>query len=102
MHCALVAASAAAALALPATAAAERAYNVLPAGQYGGLPLTPNSTDQLSLYDALTPLGSNVGASDLTRYFKPENLQPVGAARVEATPRAGVTIRRDSYGVPHI
>ena len=68
-----VAVSALAALALPAAASAERAYNVLPAGQYGGLPLTPNSTDQLSLYDALTPLGGNVGASDLTRYFKPEN-----------------------------
>ncbi len=91
-----------ASLALPATASAERAYNVLPAGQYGGIPTTPNSTDQLSLYDALTPLGGNVGASDLTRYFKPENLQPVGATTVDATPRAGVTIRRDSYGVPHI
>ena len=43
-----------------------------------------------------------MGASDLTRYFKPENLQPVGATTVDATPRAGVTIRRDSYGVPHI
>jgi acyl-homoserine lactone acylase PvdQ len=82
--------------------AADRLYNILPAGQYGGLPTTAHSTDQLPLYDGLTPLAGNVTDADITRFFKPETLGPVGATTVEPTPRAGLTILRDSFGVPHI
>jgi len=79
------------------------AYNVLPPGQSGALPATPNSTDQLKLYDGLTPLMGNVTAADLTTYFKSEQFGPgVGAARPETTPRPGLQIARDSYDVPHI
>ncbi len=75
--------------------------NVLPPGQAGGLPVTPNSVDQIPLYDGLTPLGGNVGAGDLTRYFKSARFgEPKGG--VVTRPRAGLSIRRDRWGVPHV
>jgi hypothetical protein len=44
--------------------AEDRAYYILPPGNYGGLPTTQNSLDQLPLYDALTPLRGNVTDED--------------------------------------
>ena len=90
------------ALAVPPGAAADRAYNILTPGQAGGVPFTQNSRDQMALYDALTPKLGDVTAADLSRLFKPERLGPVGATTVERTPRSGLTIRRDRFGVPHI
>jgi acyl-homoserine lactone acylase PvdQ len=109
----------AAALALVATAAAvvpagaagsqtaphrsqDRAYYVLPPGNYGGFPTTDQSLDQLPLYDGLTPLRGNVTDADITTHFRPEDFQPVGATHVEPTGRPGTTIVYDAYGVPHI
>jgi acyl-homoserine lactone acylase PvdQ len=66
------------------------------------LPTSSHSTDQLPLYDALTPLAGNVTDADIERYFKPETVGPLGATTPEPTGRAGLTILRDSYGVPHI
>jgi acyl-homoserine lactone acylase PvdQ len=80
----------------------ERSRYILPPGNYGGLPTTANSTDQLPLYDALTPLRGNVTDADIDRYFLPENFAPVGATREEPTGRPGTTILYDAYGVPHI
>jgi acyl-homoserine lactone acylase PvdQ len=75
--------------------------NVLPPGQAGSLPLSPNSTDQIPLYDGLTPLGGQVGPGALNRYFKTARFdQPRGGTVVR--PRKGLTIRRDRWGVPHI
>src|SRR5215208_5983068 len=59
---------------LPAQAAAARdytrnAYNVMPPGQAGTAQPTKNSTDQLRLYDGLTPLGQDVTMRDVRRYF---------------------------------
>jgi acyl-homoserine lactone acylase PvdQ len=78
--------------------------NVLPPGQAGGLPATAQSTNQLPLYDGLTPLRGRVGAGDVERYYKSERFgSPYMAGRVEDTPRPGVRIVRDEpYGVPHI
>ena len=52
---------------LPAAAAAgtgsgggDTARYILPPGNYGGLPFTDNSTDQLPLYSGLTPLRDNI------------------------------------------
>ena len=88
---------------IPATpAAADQAFDILPPGDFGGLPTTANSRDQLSLYDGLTPLLGHVTASDISRFYKPETLGASGSSTVEPTPRPGVTIRRDKYGVPHI
>jgi len=80
----------------------DRAYYVLPPGNYGGLPTTDQSLDQLPLYDGLTPLRGKVSDADITQHFLPENFKPVGATHVEPTGRPGTTIVYDSYGVAHI
>jgi acyl-homoserine lactone acylase PvdQ len=89
------------ALVAPA-AAADTAYNVLPPGQFGGLPQNAHSTDQIPLYDGLTPLFRKVTSGDIARLYKPETLGPASPTKAESTGRAGLTILRDSYGVPHI
>lgn len=90
------------ALGATAARAADFAFNILPPGQYGGLPTTPNSTDQLPLYDGLTPLRGNVTTSDIERLFKPEDFEPNGPTTPVDTGRPGLTILRDGFGVPHI
>lgn len=83
---------------------AAQAWNVLPPGQAGGVAFTRNSTDQIRLYEGLTRLGDRVTDADLRRFFKRESLGLAPgdrAVRVER-PRAGVTITRDRWGVPHV
>jgi acyl-homoserine lactone acylase PvdQ len=82
---------------------AEVALNVLPPGQSGSLAFGRNASDQLPLYDGLTPLGAGVDARTLRRYFKSarfglEGKKPVRTDR----PRAGVRILWDGWGVPHV
>ncbi|MGL6280713.1 MAG: hypothetical protein ACRC50_14305, partial [Gaiella sp.] len=78
-------------------------WNVLPPGQAGGVAFTPNSTDQLKLYDALTPLRDQVSPATLPKAFKRAPLG-LGAEKVVSTerPRKGLVIRRDRWGVPHV
>lgn len=85
-----------------ALARSDIARNVLPPGEFGGLPTTTHSTDQIPPYDALTPLRGNVSNSDIFRLYKPEDFKPIGATTREDTGRPGLTILRDSFGVPHI
>jgi acyl-homoserine lactone acylase PvdQ len=80
----------------------RRVFNVLPPGQSGSIPPDENSTDQLRLYDGLTPLFDQVRAPDLRRYWKEARFGATGRTTRERTTRAGVTIVRDRYGVPHI
>ena len=80
----------------------DRAFYILPPGNYGGLPTNDDSLDQLPLYDGLTPLRGNVTDADIESLFLPENFEPVGATNEEPTGRAGVTIVYDEYGIPHI
>jgi acyl-homoserine lactone acylase PvdQ len=80
----------------------DRAGYILPPGNYGGLPTTANSTDQLPLYSALTPLRGNVTDADIAKDYLPENFKPVGATHEEQTGHPGTTILYDSYGIPHI
>jgi acyl-homoserine lactone acylase PvdQ len=75
---------------------------ILPPGNYGGLPTTANSRDQLPLYDALTPLRGNVTDADIERYFLPEDFQPIGQVQEINTGRPGLRLVYDEYGVPHI
>ena len=92
-------------LALLATAtahAADFARYVLPPGNFGGLPFSVHSTDQLPLYSGLTPLRDNITPADLNTYFLPEDFNPIGATTVENTGRPGLTILYDSYGISHI
>ena len=82
-----------------------QALNVIPSGQYGGLPIPAGANTQLKMYDALTPLAGNVTDADLLADFKSEKLGTPGSPAptvVETTPRAGVTIVRDANDVPHI
>ncbi len=80
----------------------DKAHYILPPGNYGGLPTTDESRDQLPLYDGLTPLRGDVTEADIDQYFIPEDLAPVGATREEPTGRPGLTIVYDEYGVAHV
>ncbi len=53
----------------------DRAYYILPPGNFGGLPTTVNSLDQLPLYDGLTPLRGNVTDADIDRLYSSRRLQ---------------------------
>jgi acyl-homoserine lactone acylase PvdQ len=79
------------------------ALNVLPPGESGSFTPDRHSTDQLRLYDGLTPLLGSVSARDLRRYFKPERFGLAGgrARRVEQ-PLRGLRILRDRWDVPHV
>ena len=76
------------------------ARDILPPGQGANV---PDLTSQLSLYDRLTRIQGGVTAVDLVKLYKPEPLG-IGSVKVVRTerPRAGVTIYRDPYDVPHV
>ena len=86
------------------------ARNIIPSGQWGGIPRRQRLADarpglqQARLYDALTPLFDNVSNNDLNRYFKSEKLGTKGQGPLqrEPVPRKGVRIIRDRFNVPHI
>jgi acyl-homoserine lactone acylase PvdQ len=80
----------------------DTARYILPPGNFGGIPFTQNSTDQLPLYAGLTPLRDNVTEADINRLFLPENFQPIGQTHEEQTGRPGLRLIYDSFGVPHI
>ncbi len=86
----------------PSRPGEDVARYVLPPGNYGGLPTSPESRDQLSLYDSLTPLRGNVSFADIQSHFLPEDFLPVGKTQEIATGRPGLRLLYDEYGVPHI
>jgi acyl-homoserine lactone acylase PvdQ len=93
-------------LAAPASAArldfGKQTWNILPAGQSGAVPPDRHSTDQLRLYDALTPLFDKVTARDIPKTFKSARFFAPKGGRVEH-PKRGLKIRTDRrWGVPHI
>jgi acyl-homoserine lactone acylase PvdQ len=94
------------ALAPPASARdySSTARNIIPSGQYGGVPPPPGADQQARMYDALTPLFAGVRRGDLFRDFKSERLGPAGEGplRTEDVPRSGVRLVRDRFDVPHI
>jgi acyl-homoserine lactone acylase PvdQ len=108
MSRAVAIAAIAALVALPSAGGAAKldyagvALNILPPGQSGDLLFPPNASDQLRLYDGLTPRFRNVRASDLTRYFKSARFGVTGKTVRTERPRRGVRIVRDRWGVPHI
>jgi acyl-homoserine lactone acylase PvdQ len=99
-----------AAMAQPASAGiasndyAQTALNIIPSGQYGGVPPPPGASTQAQMYDGLTPLFDNVTPADLTQYFKSERfgIDTSGPATTETVPHSGVTIKRDQFNVPHV
>ena len=61
-----------------------------------------NFADQLEMYDALTEVQPDaITREDVERLFKSAGFTPEEVASTE-TPRDGVTIERDAYGVPFI
>jgi acyl-homoserine lactone acylase PvdQ len=90
-------------LVVPAAAsAADTQRYILPPGNFGGLPTTQNSLDQLPLYDALTPLRDHITTQNINDLFLPENFAPIGATHEENTGRPGLRLIYDSYGIPHV
>jgi acyl-homoserine lactone acylase PvdQ len=95
-------------VAFPASASAkppggeDLARYILPPGNYGGIPFTANSTDQLPLYSGLTPLRDNITQADIDHFYLPEDFQPIGQTHEELTGRPGLRLIYDSYGIPHI
>lgn len=85
-----------------ASAAEDRAYYILPPGNYGGLPTNDDSLDQLALYDGLTPLRGEVTDDDIDELFLPMDFEPVGETTPVDVGRDGVTVVYDEYGVAHI
>jgi acyl-homoserine lactone acylase PvdQ len=83
---------------------AGQAYNILPPGQAGSTTPGRNSTDQIGLYDGLTPKLGNVRQRDLQRYLKSERfgVGGQGPTTVERTGIKGLRIVRDRWDVPHI
>lgn len=80
---------------------ASIALNVLAPGEASDS--SPNSTDQLQIYDGLTPLWNAVSTPNLRKYFKPETFGIQGkTVRVENTGRKGLRIARDKWGVAHV
>ena len=75
---------------------------ILPPGNFGGIPFTQNSTDQLPLYSGLTPLRDNVSDADIEHFFLPEDFMPIGQTHEEQTGRPGLQLIYDSFGIPHI
>ncbi len=80
----------------------DTARYILPPGNYGGLPFTENSTDQLPLYSGLTPLRDQVTNADIDALFLPEDFAPIGDAHEEETGRPGLRLIYDAYGIPHV
>src|SRR6056297_235306 len=80
----------------------DRAFYILPPGNYGGLPVNDDSTDQLALYDGLTPLRGDITDADIEELFLPADFEPIGDTREEVTGRDGVTIIYDEFGIPHV
>jgi acyl-homoserine lactone acylase PvdQ len=80
------------------------ALNVIPSGQYGGVPVPEQADDQARLYDGLTPLFDRISNRQLFRWFKSEKLGTKGQGPLtrERVPRKGVRIMRDNFNVPHI
>jgi acyl-homoserine lactone acylase PvdQ len=63
-----------------------------------------NFADQLEMYDALSKTSpGQIDEQSLTKYYKDARLGVADADVVSTeTPRPGVTIKRDKFGVPHI
>src|SRR5262245_16924792 len=89
--------------------------NILPPGENGLVTATdavqfelngtrpPHFDDQLGMYGNLVYAVPGLTDADLLTYYKDAAFGvPAGLVERTETPRAGVTIKRDQFGVPHI
>src|SRR6185436_16697149 len=95
-------------VALAGTSLAQPLFlNVLPAGQDGLVPETTggpglHAFDQLAPYRDLPVAAFPLTEADVRRFFKDATIAAPGAPERVETPRPGVTISRDAFGVPHV
>jgi acyl-homoserine lactone acylase PvdQ len=91
-----------------------RAFSIVPSGQEGNVTAEelarheaqgggfgPHYSDQLNMYASLVE-DDNVTASELGKYFHSMQFAPQGTIERIYEPRDGVTVFRDSFGIPHI
>jgi acyl-homoserine lactone acylase PvdQ len=83
------------------------ARDIMPSGEYGGIPtqaLLPKEEQQAQMYNALTPLFSHVTSANLLADFKSYGVGAgvSGPLSTETVSHPGVTIMRDAFNVPHI
>ena len=86
-----------------------RAYSIVPPGQEGNVTAAelasgdygPHYDDQLDMYARLVE-DDNVTDDELGTYFHSMQFTPQGEIESEYEPRDGVTVFRDSFGIPHI
>lgn len=96
-------------IALGTSAAAQPNFmSILPPGQDGFVPASPggvagpHARDQRAMYDALVRAVPGITNDDLLDYFKDASIAPPAVPESTVSPRPGVTIARDSFGVPHV
>src|SRR5262249_8188991 len=83
--------------------ASDLARYILPPGNYGGIPFTANSTDQLPLYSGLTALRDSITPAFIDQFYLPEDFTPIAPSNPpEVTGRPGLQLIYDFYGIPHI
>jgi len=66
--------------------ASDLARYILPPGNYGGIPFTANSTDQLPLYAGLTPLRDSITPAFIDQFYLPEDLPPIETVLMSPPP----------------
>ena len=83
---------------------APHARNIIPSGQYGGVPPVAQADRQARMYDALTPLFDKVTPTHLRPCSSPSGSAPRARdrSRRERAPHKGLRILRDRFNVPHI
>ena len=97
-----------ASLLFAATAGAQASFlSILPPGQDGFVPSTgggagPHAGDQRAMYDALIRAVPGITNADLPAFFKDAAIAPPASPESTVTPRPGVEILRDAFGVPHV
>lgn len=93
----------------PAVADHLRAFSIVPPGQEGNVTAAellsgdygPHFSDQLEMYASLID-DADVTEEELSKYFHSMQFGPGADIESEYSPKAGVTVYRDSFGIPHI
>jgi acyl-homoserine lactone acylase PvdQ len=64
--------------------------------------LPPHTDDQREMYAWLSQAGPGLTHSDLLDLFKPAQIHAAVVPESTVTPRPGVVVTRDAFGVPHV
>ena len=86
-----------------------RAFSIVAPGQEGNVTAQelisgdygPHYSDQLEMYASLVD-DDDVTEDELSKYFHSMQFGPGAEVESEYSPRDGVTVYRDSFGIPHI